>query len=550
MNLRTAASSLAALAALSAAIGLANRGCATPSAESAARAPAVTRESNPAPANMESAPSTSVASTNVPSAIEATAAGTETQRAVRTPSALVLRGVLHAPRNMPLPAETRLVIGEQQFVALDAAGRFEFAWPSERDVLSIHADAATLSDVVLARMRRTHTGELASEHSVAQFHGGELALWAHSACIVVGRLSAEPSPLDRAADSEPVRVRLSAAYDWQRIERTWSGAPGDAFRFEHVPLSGSVSLHVEGATLWVHERLVEGTAPGATIDVGVIGEHAYPLHGHLYDDRGVPVAGGGVRAYAREPDGKLRPLGTTETDDSGRFDLPRVPLLPLVFRACHYEGDLDYPTMLTTQEFGPSAAAFEAGIELRLASLVHLAGIVLRPDGSAVADAFIRFASDGVRHETEQREGLSDVGATTDALGRFGFDVKSGRTELCVWEDRHVLGGPNLVACVEVLAPDEAVVVRLAPIAPLRGRVVLDDGTPWNERWTLEAWCKNVVVTDSSRGTYDASVFENTRLWPGRWRVRARTPRGLTSPMLELDVPADLEREHVLVLRP
>ncbi|TAJ18560.1 MAG: carboxypeptidase regulatory-like domain-containing protein, partial [Planctomycetota bacterium] len=480
----------------------------------------------------------------------------------------VVRGRLLAPADMPLPEKTRMIAvvddddwqsflhqragGARLTLQVGADGEFGFAWPFDADRVTLYADAPTLADVALAVIHRSANsgftfarvervpGEwiaptLAPQQRVA-YSDGALELRAQPAIVLIGRLGAAPAPGERLTQHDfadvIVRAWLDEQLEW-KIDRL---APGASFRFEHVPLGGDVSVRIEGPHHWLEPLSIPAPRAGETRDLGELGERRYSLRGRLVDARGAPVASGGVRAHEVGRNGFPMHVDWTSTDAEGRFTLQHVPPRAIVVRAGRNHPEFGTPGVLTSVEIAPEAVLADAELLLQLAPSAHLAGLVLRPDGTPAAGARLRIERSARDRERWDGDGRFDAHA--DEHGRFAFfEVPARALDLCAWEDRQLLNEPNLVARLGVAPGTDDLVVRLAPIAPLRGRLVTDGGAPWNERWYLETSSDSV---DWWGGTFDTSAFEHTRLWPGRWWIQARTESGLRTQTIELDVPADL----------
>jgi hypothetical protein len=490
----------------------------------------------------------------------------------------VLRGRLLAPAGMPLPTPTRLIAvvddtdwqsflhqrnggGARVTLQVDADGTFALAWPTDAERMTLYADAPTLADVALAVIYRTAPGEfafarvarvpgewiaptLAPQQRVA-YVDGVLELSTYGAIVIVGTLGESLPPGSFAPFNQRANV-LVRAWLSESVEWKWDAVAGGEFRFEHVPLDGDITLGVEGPYHWLDPIVIREPQPGETRDVGAVGERRYALHGRLVDAHGAPVAAAGVRAYETGPGGFPQHLDWQKTDAEGRFALGRIPARTIAIRAGRVHPEYGASGVLTTFEIAPGAVLSGDELVLQLQPSARLAGLVLRPDGSPARGARLRIPRSAA--VTDPWEGTSRLDATADEHGRFSFfEVPARALDLSVWEDRQLEHEPNLVARL-VVAPDtDNLVVRLAPIAPLRGQLVSADGAPWNEKWFLETSSDNV---DWWGGTFESSAFEHERLWPGQWWIQARTESGLRSPTIEIDVPGDLAREHVLVLQP
>lgn len=576
---------LVALVALAVGWGACRHRAATDDAgvRDASRAPAGSIEPALAHRAAELAPRDAETPIDPPVAAPADATRPAAQRA-SVAGAEIVRGRLLAPRGMELPERTRVVAvvddgewqsflhqrasGARLTLAVDAAGAFEFTWPAEADRMVLYADAPTLADVALAVVYRIGQGALefarvervpgawvaptlAPQQRVA-YADGALELPAQAAIVIVGSLiedAAAPSPRLLQQGTRPllestrviVRAQLAESLEWR-----WSVYPGARFSFEHVPLEGPISVRIEGSDHWMNPLEIRDPVPGETRDLGALGERRYELIGRVVDAHGAPVAGAGVRALELGSAGFPQHIDWSATDADGRFLLRRVPPRGLTLVAGRTHPQFGTSGLVTRFEIAPEAVLAGTELLLELAPSTRLAGVVLRPDGSPASAALLRIP----QRPRDERiwADRSRLAAATDAHGRFAFEeVPLGPLDLCAWEDRQLLDEPNLVARIEVDAGSEQLVVRLAPIAPLRGRIVSADGTAWNERWNLETSSDNV---DWWGASFDTSHFEHRRLWPGRWWIQARTQTGAVTRTLEIEVPQDLAREHVLVLQP
>jgi len=492
--------------------------------------------------------------------------------------AQVIRGRLLAPRDMPLPPDAALFVVQdhadwrgflhqrsepRERVALAADGSFEFAWPVDQERVTLFADAPTLANAALAVVFRV--GPEAFEFarvarkpgswiqpsllpgSRAPYAEGWFELRAHPALVLTGRLTDEPARIEVEPRFQRAHLCLHA-WQGEAFEQSVELGPGEAFRIEHVPLDGPIHVRIDGPGHWLASTLVEDPRAGETRDLGLLGERRYQLRGRLLDEHGQRVSSGGVRALEIDADGNVSDLGWSETDAAGGFVLARVPLRPFHVQAGRRQPEYGVHGALTRYAVAPDPALFAAGLELVLPPVARIEGSVQRPDGTPAATARLRVTA----AELVDALGRVHIPGTqpyaVDEYGRFVLDdLVASEHRLRLWEDRQLHNEPNLIAVVDVRAPALDLEIRLAPIAPLRGRVVQEDGTPWDGSWFLETTDDDV---DWWGETYTVAEFEHARLWPGRWWIRARTDSGLQSRKLELEVPADLAHELVLVLQP
>ncbi|TAJ18561.1 MAG: hypothetical protein EPO68_07680 [Planctomycetota bacterium] len=499
--------------------------------------------------------------------------------AMRVSTTAFLRGRVMAPREMPLPADARIAAvadagtwrpflhmrkEPRESFAIGTDGAFEFAWPADAEQVTLYADAPTLADVALAivfriapdayefgRVEALPRAYAAPQLGVAERHryvDGRMLVAAHSAMIIVGRLTSEPPVLASAASSERATVRVHA---WRHEQIEWSAAiaAGEAFRFEHVPIGGPIAFSIEGTRHWLGSTTVEQPRAGETRDVGVVGELRYPLRGRLIDAKGAPVFGGGVRALELEGDSIAQHIGWSITAPDGRFELARVPLRPIVLRAGRHNPEHGGGGLLSVFQLTPDASLLARELVLKLDPVARLSGTVTGPDGAPPPSYATHVLISDSQRSTDADPWRSAFtrGSGIDAHGRFVYEeLPFGEHELCVWCEPREAGKPAIGAVVRVTAPADDVVVRLAPLPPLHGRAVHANGAAFDGPWVLSA--RREFENRDLECTQ--SAFEHAHLTPGRWEIRAYAAGGLSSALLELDLPADLAREHVLVLEP
>jgi hypothetical protein len=512
-------------------------------------------------------------------AVSTARAAVPTESSARPESARVLRGRLLAPAGLPLPGGTAVVIvddtpngwmnylhqrtEQRERLPVDASGRFEFRWNGPGTSRTVFADAATLGDCALAQLTETEDGGVGLA-PVEYFGSGaewfnpspttalpldgerEFVLQTHAAATLGGRLLDTPPAVLSALELDPatIAVRAASAPNLALKATTW---PGQEFRIEHVPVGRVVSVTIEGLRL-ANDRAIElELRPGEHRELGVIGEHRYPLRGRVLDALGAPAVRAAVHATLAAAADTPNFLGRSQTDENGVFQLEGLPWRPFsLYAAAPHSRQRGWGAQ-ARYEFTPSQALFEREVVLRLPELVRLAGQVLLPDGEPAALARVSASARAGADANGQWLVSAALETHTDAEGFFDLHGALARVhDLRAWWDPPQDGQPNFVARVDVEAPSDALVIRLAPIAALRGRVLQSDGTPWSGEWRLHTSTDDI---DWWGSLLHGSAFAHRKLWPGRWWIYARNSAGAQSVKFEVDVPADLAREHVLVLQ-
>ncbi len=209
-------------------------------------------------------------------------------------------------------------------------------------------------------------------------------------------------------------------------------------------------------------------------------ERAAPLEGRLVEDRGGrPVAGVRVRAWSRGADvPRLAALAATATsDEHGAF---RFELAPDEYALAVAQDGWDGATERVRVGLAGTGAA---RVELRVRAGTTLEGVVADGDGSALAGARVVALANGERTYESFVNGMVVTAprgaAVTDAHGRFRFAALNPAPTYTVLVDRHGYERAEVTAASSS-GRVAALPVRLARAAPVRGRVLRPDGTPYD----------------------------------------------------------------------
>jgi hypothetical protein len=247
-----------------------------------------------------------------------------------------------------------------------------------------------------------------------------------------------------------------------------------------------------GEDVWGHGRAIEIAAGEVRDGIDVVLPASAAVSGRVLDEAGEPLARVSVRAIrVLANGGRSDPVGngTLQTDDLGRFRLFGLPegdyLLeatpePIYMRA----KDSSSPAFVAT--FYPSVPSSDGAVKIRVKAgqdadgfdillvrtkTFRVSGTVLDPDGQPWRNAMAgltRFQGGG----EELR---------VDSAGRFAIaGLVPGTYQISVRPPADGRNGYGTTRFTVADANVENLVVLTSPAVDVRGRVVLDGGTPSN----------------------------------------------------------------------
>ena len=242
--------------------------------------------------------------------------------------------------------------------------------------------------------------------------------------------------------------------------------------------------------------------------------------GQVFDTSGEPLEGVEVVAHAIRGD-LVEQVDLDQTDEDGRFELERVPVGYLALEA----RGAGLARRVILVDVDPSGV-MDVSIELEPGGV--LAGRVLHEEQEGVSGARVCARS----HQVGPVPELEAICATTDEDGEFLIDgVPIGLLAVAV-------DGEGIASMLrpDVIAPSEALVLRVTRRGGLRGTVRLPDGEVAAEAEVVIAgsglWPPRVVRSDSE-GTF---LVEN--LPAGVYELEARTNQLVSQRELGVEIRA------------